>query len=456
MNVKLAYGVRAGKIVHISEIAPEEKGEKCNCLCPECNGVLIAKLKDDCRQRHFAHKAYNNCDISHAQQTGLHLLAKEIIQENNAILVPGFTISRSELISGTTDHAVANTVKIDLPKKDAQRVEYDAVDIQKSLGDIIADAVITVKGRAVVVEIAVTHFVDEVKTKKLEALMIPAFEINLSGLIESVQTRELIAEAVLSEEANRQWVFNPKRESLLVEKKAEFQTAYAAELQKRELSAKQKKETKQKNLRALQKLMEPVNYQNELRRLRNDERAAWWLKRFAFSDGLTEYPFYMDIPITGEVVFSCDRRIWQGKLFEDYVFNCFGNDSCIFGVSEIQKRISKEKLERLKITYDKQRAYHTIITIGGTEKEVSFSYDVVRQYFNYLDLIGFVSNLGYNWYSKKPVSMEPPNTANASLLSKIIESVDSASPNIDEIIKKELLSRLPEDEKNSVLQWEQR
>ena len=92
MNIKLAYGIRGGNIVHISELAPTEKGEKCNCICPICNGRLVAKLKDDRRQRHFAHKVSNNCDIIHAQQTGLHLLAKEIISENSEILVPGLFI----------------------------------------------------------------------------------------------------------------------------------------------------------------------------------------------------------------------------------------------------------------------------------------------------------------------------------------------------------------------------
>lgn len=169
MDIKLAYGLRGGHIIHISEIKPAEKGEKCNCSCPLCGGVLVARLGDK-RQRHFAHKASSNCDIAFAQQTGLHILAKEIILENSQILVPGLTITRHEIASGATDVFSAAEVDIDLPDITAMPVKYDAVEIEKPIDDIVADAVIRIGGTPCIVEVAVTHFVDEIKTKKLEAL----------------------------------------------------------------------------------------------------------------------------------------------------------------------------------------------------------------------------------------------------------------------------------------------
>ena len=167
MDIKLAYGIRAEHVVHISEIMLAEKGEKCNCKCPVCGGSLVAKLGDK-RQRHFAHKASCNCDIVYAQQTGLHLLAKEIIRENSQILVPGLTISRYEIVSGASDGNAAAIVNIDLPSIKSVPVEYDAVEIEKSIGDIVADTVIIVRGTPCVVEIAVTHFVDESWNKSID------------------------------------------------------------------------------------------------------------------------------------------------------------------------------------------------------------------------------------------------------------------------------------------------
>ena len=453
-KIKLAYGIREGHIVHISEIGPDEKGEKCNCTCPVCNGILVAKLKDDRRQRHFAHKASNNCDISHAQETGLHRLAKEIIRDNRSILVPGLAISRREIVSDITDLSAAAEVDVNLPNSNnACPVGYDSVDLEKSFEDIIADAVIMRDGKPCIVEVAVTHFIGEDKIKKLEELGIPAFEIDLSGLLKTPQTRESIIAAVLSDETDRQWVFNPKRKRLLEEKRAEFQNKYNAVVQKRELAEKRKQEYRLNNIGALQRLMEPENYAAELERLRNNEKAAWWLKRFVFSKGLAEYPFYMDIPITGEFVFSCDRRIWQGKLFEDYVYRRFGEDLCVFTISQIRRRIFKGNMI---IQYDKDKTYRTMLLLNGQKQEVSFSYDVVKRYFDYLDLLGFVSHAGYEWFSEGAISLDSPNPQAASMLNDILKSIHGLPPDVNQIIKDELLTRLPESEKNRVLTWDER
>lgn len=445
MDVKLSYGVRDGHIVHISEMMPADKGEKCNCTCPVCNGILLARLGDK-RKRHFAHKASCNCDIVKAQQTGLHLLAKDIIRENCRILVPGLTISRQEITSSATNFAATVEVDIDLPDIKAFSLQYNSVEIEKSFGDIIADANIKKDEINIIIEIAVTHFVDEIKANKMKALGLTCFEIDLSNLLESPQSRESIKESVLSDEANRYWIYNPKKERLLKEKRDEFQKKYAAIVQKQELAEKRKQEYRNKNILKLQKLMKPDNYANELKRLRNDKNATWWLTKFDFSIGLSEYPFYMDIPITGEFVFPCDRRIWQGKLFDDYVFR--GYD---ISISKVQKRISNGTTI---IHYDKQKTYHTTISINGQEQEISFSIDVVRRYFEYLDLLGFVDHVGYEWSSKRPVSLVPPNHAAANVLKAIIETVDPFCPHINQIIKDELLTRLDKNDINKVLKWD--
>ena len=450
MSVKLAYGIRNEHIIHISEIAPSENGKNCNCVCPVCGGILYARLGHQ-NQHHFSHEPGSNCDVSKAQQTGLHLLAKEIIQTNKRILVPGFSIPRHEVIGDCKDTSAAAEVAIDLPNIQPLSIDYDSVEIEKAFDGIIADAVITINKTICIVEIAVTHYVDNHKRQKLASLNLPAFEIDLSDLLDTPQPRESIKDAVLLDCTNRYWVFNPKRDRLLNEKKAEFQNKYNVVVKARELAEKRKQEYRQNNLLILRNLMVPENYTNELNRLRNDEQAARWLKQFSFAKSLTEYPFYMDIPITGEFVFSCDRRIWQAKLFEDYIYRGFGQEICIFSISKIRKRISKE---HLIIRYDKQKTYRTTVFLNGQEKEVSFSYDVVQRYFDYLDLLGFVSHVGYEWFSKRPVSLNPPNQTAANELKSILQSVDRSSPNIDQIIKRELLSKLGEDEKRIVLTWD--
>lgn len=63
------------------------------------------------------------------------------------------------------------------------------------------------------------------------------------------------------------------------------------------------------------------NYENEIKRLRNDVAFMNLFKHRSFyKDGMA-VPFYMDIPITGEVVFDCDRRIWQSAIFDMFIYN---------------------------------------------------------------------------------------------------------------------------------------
>ncbi|MBO7558684.1 MAG: hypothetical protein J6T52_09350 [Bacteroidaceae bacterium] len=61
-------------------------GLKCRCFCPHCKSPLIAKNDGTVREHHFAHEAGKEC--RNAIESALHLLAKEIIKEECAIMLP--------------------------------------------------------------------------------------------------------------------------------------------------------------------------------------------------------------------------------------------------------------------------------------------------------------------------------------------------------------------------------
>ena len=67
-------------------------------------------------------------------------------------------------------------------------------------------------GRTCLVEIAVTHFVDEEKYAKVKKLGLPLFEIDLSSLYGGAITRDSIRNAVLHQTDNRHWIYNPIKE----------------------------------------------------------------------------------------------------------------------------------------------------------------------------------------------------------------------------------------------------
>ena len=141
---------KAGKNAYIDEVP---NGKQCGCFCKECGGELVAKNNGKIKVHHFAHA--NGNDSIKCSQTALHLLAKEIIAEEK--LVP-------------------------IPRKG--KIEFysaDKVELEKSLGNIIPDIFVTVKGRPFMVEILVTHAVDDDKLGKIKEHRISCVEIDLAG-----------------------------------------------------------------------------------------------------------------------------------------------------------------------------------------------------------------------------------------------------------------------------------
>ena len=238
MDIKLEFGLRDGKLIHISEIGQTEKGKKCNCTCPKCGKILVAKCGEK-RKWHFAHDTVNDCKDATAQETAIHLLAKEIIRENHRIRVPGLKLSKEQVVPKGFDVSAVAKVDIDLGISSCM-VNYDSVEIEKTIDDIVADAVIEVPGTICIIEIAVTHFIDEKKRNKLKEIGRAVFEIDLRDLLKMSPTRDDMVKAVLEDETNRYWVFNPKEKQFLAKKQKEFQAKYDNEIRKFERDKKAK------------------------------------------------------------------------------------------------------------------------------------------------------------------------------------------------------------------------
>ena len=138
-----------GKAVYIDNVP---NGKNCDCTCAECGGKLIAKNKGRIKVHHFAHE--NGNDNIRCSQTALHLLAKEIIAEEKRIPIPR---------NGQIDFH-----------------QTDSIEQEKFLGDIIPDLYASCENRPYIVEILVTHEVDEEKLQKIMQHKISAVEIDLS------------------------------------------------------------------------------------------------------------------------------------------------------------------------------------------------------------------------------------------------------------------------------------
>ena len=168
-DIELSYGMLDGELIHISEV---KSGLAENCLCPKCGSFLVAK-KGDIRKHHFAHYNFENC--LGAQETAIHLLAKEILLQEKCV---------SLVSSATTD--THNLLR------------FNKLSIEVRGHGLVFDAVGYGEVNDLAIEIKVTHEVDSRKREIVVNNGIRMIEIDLSEFLSCEFTREEIKHAVIN------------------------------------------------------------------------------------------------------------------------------------------------------------------------------------------------------------------------------------------------------------------
>lgn len=193
-----------GKIVSIREVA---NGKACDCACPECGEVVIAR-QGEIRQWHFAHAS--GADCSGSAEGALHRAAKQLIVEEGRVLLPSLVVRQSvRLDDGRRGEGSAA-----LPEETAV---LTGARLEVQFGAIRADVAAQHRDAPLLIEIAVTHFADDAKRQELSTLGIACVEIGLSPDPELLWTWDLLRQQVLADSHNREWIFHPKRIQLLEE-----------------------------------------------------------------------------------------------------------------------------------------------------------------------------------------------------------------------------------------------
>ena len=207
--VTLTYGMRSDAIINITEIPSDENGKKCGCVCPQCGAPLVARTQGSIRRPHFAHAKDSSCDVVSAQQTALHLLAKEIIAREKKVFLPSIEFSRPNFSDRGWELEVAAMLPLSKVVSPARQWTCDAVDVERSESGYIPDIRVMIQGKPCLIEIAVTHFVDEEKKEKIIDSKLPLIEIDLSALqyedIDPDTLRHLLTET----SENRVWIRMP-------------------------------------------------------------------------------------------------------------------------------------------------------------------------------------------------------------------------------------------------------
>jgi len=330
-KVKLPFGMKNGELRHISEV---DSGLACGCRCAACVSRLVAR-KGDKNTHHFAH--YQDEECAHALETALHYAAKIVLQESLKITFPELVIL--ELVDGEAcGHKRTKSGQATVCDMVIKKI--DRVELEKPLNRIIPDVIAYIDGQPVLIEIAVTHFVDEIKEQKIKDLNINTVEIDLSDIDRNIHF-DSIRDAVVESISNKKWVFNSSEKFAREQLRLKLQSELKDELDKIFLEEQEKKkaEEEQRRLKTVKqaKIRHLLNHcledayrhiisnkQIESQYFQGLQSQPLWLRSASIMNvSLETLPKFLNIPVKGEYIFACDRRVWQSGLFSSFIFNKF-------------------------------------------------------------------------------------------------------------------------------------
>ncbi|GGB18021.1 competence protein CoiA family protein [Agarivorans gilvus] len=189
-HLKLKYALRDSELVHISQV---ESGGSHGCTCPACNKALVAK-KGIKREHHFAHKAGDSCE--HAVETALHYAAKEVLDRHRKICLPEAFIT-------------FNSNRGHLKISEEKTCSIESLKIEQGISGFVPDLIAKVRGRELLIEVFVTHKVDEQKQQKIIDSKLSALEIDLSKAPRNMPLEEL-EELIVNQCENKTWINNER------------------------------------------------------------------------------------------------------------------------------------------------------------------------------------------------------------------------------------------------------
>ena len=203
-TMNFEYALKNKRLVHIAEV---ERGLKCDCFCPCCKDRMVAKKGKKVRH-HFAHQ---NEECKYSFETVLHYMAKEILETEMKIQLPIVQLPKlMQLLFLGHDHPLEVEPHV---LSDEKTITFDDVILEKRFHEIIPDVLIITRKKQLIIEIRVTHEVDDTKLRKIKSCGISALEIDLSNINRAVTYDEL-KEILISDSKNKKWIYNHKATEL--------------------------------------------------------------------------------------------------------------------------------------------------------------------------------------------------------------------------------------------------
>ena len=195
----LTYGLKRGTKSELLHIDSVPNGLSCDCVCPHCQHELMAKNGGSKNTHHFAH-ANGAEECGKARMTALHMLAQQVLADEMKIMLPDYIGKyyppvRTKLMAFDEVQLEKNNNFDDSRiRPDCIGVKYDEFGLTHKL----------------LIEIRVTHKVDEQKQQHIRNAGIACIEIDLSDMLKTNYTINSITQRLNEKKSDRIWLSCPK------------------------------------------------------------------------------------------------------------------------------------------------------------------------------------------------------------------------------------------------------
>lgn len=306
-DLPLTFGIKAGELIHVDEVP---NGLACECHCPACGESLIARQGAK-TVHHFAHAGGSEC--KRGVQTALHLAAKTILVREKRMRLPALSVMEAVKDGAGKPHTGERGII-------AKTVDFEEVREEVHLGAVVPDIVAMVGGRALLVEVAVHHFVDEAKRDKLRQLGRACVQVDLSGMLQGWNW-ETLRDALVDGETGKAWIHNPRESALRLSARQDAQVKAQLAERGRRMQRAQIPGFEQAEERLAEMLRMGQFDIDRAAHAALAPRHPWWTQPLTQTQGMAfdHLPEHVGIPVAGESGFLVDRRVWQAALYAQFV-----------------------------------------------------------------------------------------------------------------------------------------
>jgi hypothetical protein len=288
MSLRVPFGL-SGSTLYEPNGVPN--GKACGCICPSCKRPLIAR--QGATTPHFAHAPGEDC--ARGFETAVHLAAKQIIAQRKEVRLPIVEYQSTLKYAPSKVHSAERLLSL------------DEVKLEVWMGNIRPDIWVQAGDQRYLVEIAVTHFVDEEKNAKIRELQIPAIEINLKSLKDCF-TFATLERTLFASPYPAKWIFNLHIDAMDIE----AQKIHALELNRvREVESQAQIEFQRAELRRARRAQERAEKFRRYREMLPLKKLERNIRQLGITEGQMK-KFSSFVP--WELSFNAPREVWQSAV----------------------------------------------------------------------------------------------------------------------------------------------